>query len=70
MAKQSAAADNAHLIGALIVPMAIIALAEVGRVARGISAGFVGFGIQPDVIDGLALCAMPRDLRIPHRHGV
>jgi hypothetical protein len=38
--KQSAAADNAHLVGALIVTMAVIALAEVGRAARWINAGF------------------------------
>lgn len=39
-AKQSAAADNAHLVGALIVTMALIALAEVGRAARWINTGF------------------------------
>lgn len=38
--QQSPAADNAHLIGALIVTMAIIALAEVGRSVRWINAGF------------------------------
>jgi hypothetical protein len=40
MAKQSAAADNAHLAGALIVTIAMIAFAEVGRAARWINVGF------------------------------
>ena len=43
--KQSAAADNAHLIGALIVTMAMIALAEVGRAARWINGSTSASGL-------------------------